>query len=344
MRAAVLTNIKTIEIQDVPEPIIQRPHEILLQVDVVGMCGSDIHYYNTGRIGSMVVQYPFVAGHEFGGTVLAVGEAVRRIRIGDRVAVDPAMPCFACDQCLAGRTHTCRNLVFLGCPGQVAGCLCEQIVMPESSCFPVPSTFSDEDAAMIEPLSIGCYAVKLAGVTSKSRILIQGCGPIGLSVLLAARQAGAEYIAVSEPITTRRECAMSLGADWAGAPEAINAHMVESDPLGLDIIFECCGKQEAMDQALPLFKPGGKLMLIGIPAFERPCFAIDLLRRKEICIQNVRRQNECMDEAIKLLEQHPKVRMMVTHRFNADQAADAFETLAGYKDGIIKAMVRFFQP
>jgi len=341
MRAVVLEDIRKISTIDIPEPVIRHDHDVLLHVDAVGMCGSDMHYYNTGRIGSQVVEYPFILGHEFGGTVLATGSAVRRLRPGDRVTVDPAMPCFACDQCLAGRTHTCRNLTFLGCPGQVSGCLCEQIVMPESSCFPVPSSISEEDAALIEPLSIGCYAVKLSGLTDKSRILIQGSGPIGLSVLLAAREAGAEYIAVSEPIAERREGANLLGADWSGAPEEVDAHLAETDPLGIDMIFECCGKQEAMDQAVPLFKPGGKFMLIGIPTFERPSFAIDLLRRKELCIQNVRRQNECMEEAINLLEQQPKCQMMITHRYAADQAAEAFETVAGYKDGIIKAMIRF---
>jgi len=341
MKAAVLDGIRKITLKEMPAPVIQKPHEVLLHVDAVGMCGSDIHYYSTGRIGSQVVKYPFVVGHEFGGTVLAVGDKVRRVRVGDRVAVDPAMPCFACDQCLAGRTHTCRNLTFLGCPGQASGCLCEQVVMPESSCFPVPSTFSAEDAALIEPLSIGCYAVKLSGLTEKSRILIQGSGPIGLSVLLAAREAGAEYIAVSEPIAPRRECAISLTADWAGSPEDVNAHLAETDPLGIDIVFECCGKQEAMDQAVPLLAPGGKLMLIGIPAFDRPNFAIDLLRRKELCIQNVRRQNECVDDAILLLEQRPRSRIMITHRFNADQTAEAFELVESYQDGVIKAMIQF---
>ncbi len=341
MRAAVLTDIRQVQIQEVPEPRPPKPHEVLLQVNAVGMCGSDIHYYRSGRIGTQVVQYPFVVGHEFGATVLAIGSSVRRVRVGDLVAVDPAMPCFACDQCIAGRTHTCRNMLFLGCPGQASGCLCERIVMPESSCFPIPATFSAQDAALIEPLSIGCYAVKLAGLTRTSRILIQGSGPIGLSVLLAAREAGAEYIAVSEPIASRRECAVNFGADWVGAPETVDAQLAESDPLGLDIIFECCGQQEAMDQAVPLFKPGGKLMLIGIPTFDRPCFAIDQLRRNELCIQNVRRQNECMKEAILLLEQRPECHRMITHRFSVTQSAAAFETLDGYRDGVIKAMVLF---
>lgn len=341
MRAVVLEGIKQVAIRDIPEPVISCPTDVLLHVDAVGMCGSDIHYYRNGRIGSQVVEYPFVVGHEFGGTVLAVGNEVARVKPGDLVAIDPAMPCFKCDQCLAGRFHTCRALTFLGCPGQASGCLCEQIIMPETSCFPVPPTLNAEDAALIEPLSIGCYAVKLSGLTSKSTILIQGCGPIGLSVLLAARQAGAKEIAVSEPILERRETAMLLGASYAESPDTLDGFIDQNTPQGLDYIFECCGEQEAIDQALPLFTPGGKLMLIGIPAFDRPSFAIDHLRRKEICIQNVRRQNGCVEDALKLIEKIPETRRMITHRYTAEQTADAFETVAGYHNGVIKAMVRF---
>ncbi len=340
MRAAVLEGVRIVAMRDLPEPTHPGDHEVLLRVGAVGMCGSDIHYYTRGRIGSQMVRYPFVVGHEFGGKVLATGRAVTRVKPGDRVAVDPAMPCFACDQCQAGRFHTCRKHTFLGCPGQSAGCLCERIVMPETSCFAVPAGFSDEDAALVEPLSIGCYAVKLAGLSAGSRILIQGCGPVGLSVLLAARDAGAERVAVSEPLAYRRACASRLGADWAGLPDETDAYLAEREPLGVDLVFECCGEQAAMDQALTLLKPGGKLMLIGIPEFDRASFAVDLLRRKELCLQNVRRQNDCVEAAIALLEHRPEARAMITHRFDFEQTAAAFETVAGYRDGVVKAMVR----
>ncbi len=341
MRAAVLEGLRTVALRDVPEPVIRSDRDVLLRVDAVGMCGSDIHYYASGRIGSQVVRYPFVVGHELGGTVLAAGRAVTRVKPGDLVAVDPAMPCFACDQCRAGRFHTCRNMPFLGCPGQASGCLCERIVMPEASCFPVPEGFTAEDAALVEPLSIGCYAARLSGLASGGSLVIQGSGPIGLSVLLAAREAGAGRITVSEPLACRREAALRLGADEAVAPGALDALLAERAPLGEDIVFECCGKQEALDQAVPLLKPSGTLMLVGIPSVDRVSFSIDLLRRREIRVQNVRRQNECVRAAIRLLERRPVARTMVTHRFGAEQAGEAFETVAGYRDGVIKAMVRF---
>lgn len=341
MRAAVLEGIRRVAVRDVPAPAVRGDRDVLIRVDAVGMCGSDIHYYASGRIGSQVVQYPFVVGHEFGGTVLAAGKAVARVKPGDRVAVDPAMPCFGCDQCLAGRFHTCRSMTFLGCPGQASGCLCDRIVMPETSCFPVPDSFSAEDAALIEPLSIGCHAVRLSGLARGARAVIQGAGPIGLSVLLAAREAGAARVTVSEPLAYRREAALRLGADFAVDPTALEAHAAEQEPLGPDLAFECCGRQEAMDQAAPLLKPGGTLMLVGIPSADRVSFSIDLLRRRELRLQNVRRQNECVPAAIALLERHPEARAMITHRFDAEQTAEAFDAVAGYRDGVIKAMVRF---
>ena len=136
MKAAFLTGICKIELGDVPSPTIQNETDVLLDVEVVGLCGSDMHYYRTGRIGEMVVEYPFITGHEFAGRVLEVGPAVTNVKVGQRVAVDPLMWCGRCDQCLSGREHTCRNQKFLGCPGQSPGCLCERIVMPAQSCFP----------------------------------------------------------------------------------------------------------------------------------------------------------------------------------------------------------------
>ena len=191
MRSLKLTGIRRMQLMDVPKPVLTRPSDVLIRVACVGVCGSDVHYYTTGRIGSQVVQFPFAVGHEFAGTIEAVGADVRNVQPGDRVAVDPAMPCYTCDQCRAGRRHTCRKLRFLGCPGQAEGCLCDYIVMPASTCFRLPAACTMEQGALIEPLAIGAYAAKSAGNLNGMCVAILGCGPIGLSALLAARQAGA---------------------------------------------------------------------------------------------------------------------------------------------------------
>ena len=186
MKAMVLTGIREIEMQELPMPEIKNENEVLIKMKVVGICGSDIHYYSLGKIGSQIVKYPFPVGHEGAGEVVSIGSAVSRVKPGDRIAIEPAMPCGVCDQCMANRPHTCRKLRFLGCPGQADGCLSEYIVMPETSCFPIGTQMSYTEAAISEPLAIGVYAVNQSIPMKGASIGILGFGPIGMSVILPA--------------------------------------------------------------------------------------------------------------------------------------------------------------
>lgn len=345
MKAMKLTALREMGMTEIEKPRVAGDHDVLIKMERVGVCGSDVHYYTEGAIGSQVVQFPFAVGHEGAGTVEAVGRAVTRVKPGDRIAFDPAMPCHQCSQCRQGRQHTCLSLKFLGCPGQAEGCLAEYIVMPEESCFPVPDGMSFDEAAIVEPLSIGLYATRLAGDLTGKAIGILGSGPIGLSVLLPAHAAGARSVCMTDKIDARLAIAKKAGADWTGNPEKdeIVEDVRRVEPEMLDIVFECAGEQEAMDQALYLLKPGGKLMLIGIPgAKNRVSFDINMMRRKELCIQNVRRQNECVEAAIDLIASRKiDVNMMVTHHFQFDQTKTAFDLVADYRDGVVKAMIGF---
>lgn len=343
MKAVVLTGIEQMELVEMPEPVIESADGVLLQVGSVGVCGSDVHYYRTGRIGSQVVEYPYRVGHEFAATVLEVGSGVTRVKPGDRVAIEPAMSCGACDQCLAGRPHTCRTLRFLGCPGQADGCLSERFVMPEACCYPIGPNTSFDEAAVAEPLSIGVYSVGQSVPMPGARIGILGCGPIGLSVLLPAVAGGVEKAYVTDKIDARLDVARDAGAQWIGNPDKLDVvdAITADEPLLLDAVFECCGQQEALDQAVELLKPGGKLMLIGIPTVDRISFPIDKLRRKELCIQNVRRQNECVQPALDMIESGAvDVSFMITHRFPLERCKEAFDLVAAYGDGVVKAMVQ----
>jgi len=348
MKAAVLTGLRELEVRETPDPVLARADDVLLDVKVVGVCGSDVHYYLTGRIGSQVVEYPYRVGHEFAATVRDVGPAVTRVKPDDRVTVDPAMSCGTCDQCRSGRPHTCRHLRFLGCPGQAEGCLSERIVMPEACCYPVGPMVSLEQAALIEPLSIGLYAVDFwlasrrpAG-TEPARIGILGVGPIGVSVLLSAVARGMERIYVTDKLDPRLAVAREHGAAWAGNPERedVVAGVQEREPLLLDAVFECCGEQEALDQGAAMLRPGGTLMLIGIPTVDRVSFEIDTLRRRELCIQNVRRQTECVQPVIDLIRAgRMDPSFMITHRFPFERTQDALELVADYRDGVVKAVI-----
>jgi L-iditol 2-dehydrogenase len=333
MRAMVLTGLNQLEIIEKANPVLKNPDDVLIKVMSVGICGSDIHYYTEGRIGSQVVQYPFTVGHEGAGIIEQVGSAVTILKKGDRVAIDPAMPCYHCDQCKAGRYHTCRNLKFLGCPGQAEGCL-----------FPVDNNISTDEAALSEPLAIGVYATRLAGSLKGLQIGILGSGPIGISVLLPALHFGAAKVYMTDKIDQRLNIARELGAFWTGNPdkEDIVKEISDIQPFQLDMVFECCGKQEAVDQAVQLLKPGGKLIIIGIPSFSRWSFDVDMLRRKEIDIQHVRRQNESVETTLDLISKKLILpRRMQTHTFPFEQIKTAFDMVAGYKEGVMKAMINF---
>lgn len=338
----MLTGIRRMEMREIPVPELTSDTDVLIGIRTVGVCGSDIHYYQYGRIGSQVVEYPFTVGHECAGVVEAVGPAVTRVKPGDRIAVDPAMPCYACDQCGLGRPHTCRNLKFLGCPGQASGCLSEYIVMPEESCFPIHENMSFEIAALAEPVIIGVYAVESSIPMKGARIGILGAGPIGLGVLHAALEMGAEKVYMTDKISERLEFAKNSGAHWIENPSTkdVVREIGSLEPFQLDAVFECCGQQEALDQAVDLLKPGGKLIVIGIPSVDRVSFSIHLIRRKEICIQNVRRQNGCMQKTLDMIDRGVlAVEDMITHRFSFEDTPAAFDMVAEYRDGVIKAMI-----
>jgi L-iditol 2-dehydrogenase len=344
MKTMMLTGIGQMRMQETPEPLILNDNDVKIRMGVVGVCGSDIHYFLQGKIGSQVVDFPFPLGHEGAGTVVETGRSVKLVKPGDRIAIEPAMPCWECDQCLSGRHHTCRKLRFLGCPGQADGCLREYIVMPESSCFPIPESMSLDEAAISEPLAIGVYAVKKSIPMAGAHIGILGSGPIGMSVMLAAKAAGCATIYMTDRIDKRLECVRQAGADWTGNidREDIVARILQKETLMLDAVFECCGKQEALDQAMELLKPGGKLMIVGIPEFDHWKVSADSSRRKEITIQNIRRQSDCVEAAIHLMSSGQiAVGAMATHRFNFNDTAKAFSLVAAYGDGVMKAMIDF---
>ena len=344
MKAMVLTGIRQMEMQEIPTPQITNGNDVLIKMKVVGVCGSDVHYYSLGKIGSQIVKYPYPVGHEGAGEVVEVGTSVKKVKPGDRIAIEPAMPCWECDQCKAGRPHTCRKLRFLGCPGQADGILSEYIVIPEESCFPLIDSMSYTEAAISEPLAIGVYAVNQSIPMKGASIGILGFGPIGMSVLLPAIYKGAERIFVTDLIDERLAIAKDCGATWTVNPLKEDAVEVlkSKEPLLLDVVFDCCGKQEAMDQAIQMLKPGGKLMSIGIPEFDRWSFNVDQLRHKEICIQSVRRQNHCVEETLDLMASKKiNVEKMPTHRFCFKKTKEAFDLVTGYKDGVMKAMIDF---
>ena len=343
MKAVYLTGLRQMELRQAPTPRLVGLHDVLLRVDTLGVCGSDIHYYTQGRIGPQAAPFPLILGHELAATVLEVGAEVKSLHPGQRVAVDPLVACGECDQCRARRQHTCRHQKFLGNPGQLPGALVEYLVMPAVCCSPVPDSLDDDQAAVVEPLSIGVYAAQMAQLTPGARVGVVGSGPIGLCVLLAVRALTQAPVYVTDLVDERLAVARACGAAWTGNPrrEDVVAAIRRLEPLGLDAVFECAGEQDALDQGIELLKPGGALLVIGIPEVDRVSFNINLLRRNELRILNVRRQNECVERAIELIATgRVDVRPLVTHHFRLEETARAFELVSARTDGVVKAIIR----
>jgi threonine dehydrogenase-like Zn-dependent dehydrogenase len=214
--------------------------------------------------------------------------------------------------------------------------------MPEENCLLLPAELTLEEGVLVEPLSIAVHSLRLTGEPVPNTVAVLGTGPIGLSVLLAARAAGVRAVYVTDTIDHRVDVARKAGASWAGNPdrEDIVARIRNLVPDGLDAVYECCGDQSAFSQAVELLKPGGRLLIIGIPTRDRISFDIHALRRKELSLHNVRRQRFCVREAIDLIRnKQVDVRFMATHRFALEDSREAFELAAGYRDGVIRAVI-----
>jgi len=342
MKAGLLTGIHQFEIRQIPVPKIIHDTDVLIHIMMVGICGSDIHYYDIGRIGSQVVHFPFIIGHEAAGIVERIGKKVTRVRPGQRIAIDPSVSCGQCDQCRAGRENTCRNLLFLGNPGQLEGALREYIVLPENCCYPISDAMTFEQAVLTEPLAIAVYSIERSHPAANANVAILGVGPIGLSVFHVLRTMEIGNVYITDKIRDRLEFARQLEPRWSGNPDQIDIieKILKLEPLQLDVVYECSGDLAAINQAIKLLKPGGKLLLVGIPEVDEISLPIHEMRRKEITIINVRRQVHCTQKAIELLSSR-KVNMdaMVTHHFPLAKTAEAFDLVANYRDGVIKAMI-----
>jgi L-iditol 2-dehydrogenase len=318
MKAAVMTGPGKIEIREVPAPRITEEDDVLVRSRAVGVCGSDLHYYLSASVGGDRVRYPFIPGHECAGVVDTVGRDVTRVKPGDMVVIEPAVSCGTCDQCRTGRPHTCRKLLFLGHYGELTGGMAEFILAPERNCIPLPAKMTAVQGALAEPLSIGIYAA------------------------MALKAEGAGPLFVTDKVEARVRAALGAGADWSGNPDRgdIVDEILRRESLGLDLVFECCGDQAALDQAVTLLKPGGTIVVVGISLEPRVSFESGRLRRKEIRVQSVRRQNRCLEKAVGMIHAgRIRVDFLATHSFKLEDAREAYETAASRRDGVLKAIV-----
>jgi len=259
MQVAVLrgTQDLAIERRPVPEP---GPGEVLVQINAVGVCGSDVHYYQHGRIGDFVVESPMVLGHESGGVIVGAGPGVDRARIGQRVSVEPGVPDLTCPECLAGRYNLCPGMKFFATP-PIDGSLAEYVTVHAAFAHPVPDSISDDAAALLEPLSVGVWANDKARVSAGSRVLITGAGPIGLVAAQCARAFGATEIVVADLNPHRLKLAAELGAT-----ATVNVAETPLREAGYEptVLLECSGHPGATSDALRTLARAGRAVLVGM--------------------------------------------------------------------------------
>lgn len=342
MKAAVLHAARDLRIEEVPKARITAPDQALVKVEAVGICGSDVHYWAEGRIGTKTFTKPFILGHETGGTVVEVGEAVTRVKPGDRVAIEPGYPDRTCDFCRAGRYNLCPEMTFLADP-PVDGSLCEYLAWPADYLFPLPEPLDVEAGAMMEPLAVAIYANRQVRVGPGEAVAIIGAGPIGLLCLQVARAAGAYPVCVTDVTPSRLERARDLGAT-----EVINAEERDAleavralRPGGVDVVLECVGIEETVNQALYMVRKGGRVQLVGMSAGTLSGFPAWDFILAELEIHGQFRYVNCYPPAIALVQSGAvEVAGMVTHRWSLEEAPQAFAFVHENRAEVIKGMVR----
>lgn len=320
MKVARLHGVKDLRLHDEPDPI-SKPGEAVLRVTSIGVCGSDLHWFSESGIGDARVTRPLVLGHEFAGVVQT--GALK----GRRVAVDPAIPCGECEFCEEGNPNFCTNLHFAG-HGADDGAMRECISWPERQMFPLPDALSDDDGAMLEPLGVAIHAVDLGHIRTGMRVAVFGSGPIGLLTLQMARVAGAAELFATDILPHRIDAAKGFG------PTVIKADGTEAAQIqaatgkrGVDVSFETAGENEAVEAAMAATKPGGTVVLVGIPSDDRTSFTASVARRKGLTIRMSRRMKLTYPRAIRLVEKGMvDVRSLVTHHYPLTESVQAFET------------------
>jgi L-iditol 2-dehydrogenase len=321
MIALRLHDRRDLRLHEEPDPV-PATDELLLEVSAVGLCGSDLHWFEEGRIGDAELTRPLVLGHEIAG-VVAAGP-----RAGERVSLDPAIPCRSCRSCLAGDENLCLATRFAG--HSVDGALRGLMTWPERLAYPIPDALSDGEASLLEPLGVALHALDLARVSAGSAAGVYGCGPLGLLLVQLLRIAGAEPIVATDPLAHRIEAAARLGASVTRQTHRAGQELLPWGVDGLDVAFEVAGDDDAVATAIDTLRPGGRLVLVGIPANDRTSFAASVARRKGLTISVCRRMKpKDLPRAIRLAARgRVDLATLVSERFALSEWEDAFASLS----------------
>lgn len=341
-KTAFLTNIETIEIQKGPIPS-PSTREVLIKVEAVGICGSDVSYYLNGSTGVGKLQFPHILGHECSGIVVQVGEG-SRYTIGDRVAVEPGVPCCSCSHCLSGHYNRCENISFMSSARKLKysdGAFAEYIVRPDQFVFSIDDSISFEQGALIEPLSVAYHAIQRSGVKAGQKVAILGCGPIASCVLIVLRAMGVSDIFMTDIIEHRLKQVKNLGASSAYNTKKISAEEIQLLESGVDVVFDTTCNEQAINSSLKWLNKGGTLTLIGVFSSSLNIDLQTLFLKEQSIVTSFRYVNTYMPCISLVSNGLVDPTMIVSHHYPIDRIAEAFEMAVNHKDEVMKIIIDF---
>lgn len=314
---------------------------VMVRIEEVGVCGSDSYFFESGMIGDDVLPFPLVLGHECAGTVVETGRSITKVKPGDRVCLEPGIPCGKCEHCMKGRYNLCQEVDFMAAPPDFHGCLKKYVVHPEKFTFKLPDNVSTAAGAMIEPLSVGYHAAQRGQAGFGKKIIILGAGCIGLMTLMSCRLLGACDITVVDLYDNRLEKAKELGAEtviYASKEDTVEAYL-EKNQMGADIVFETAGSEYTTRQAGQLVCAGGSIVLVGNTHGDVPFDFFEIMN-KEVDVKCVFRYNNCYQELIEAVSRRLiNPLKIITNEFDFTDVQNAFMTTIQDKQNILKSII-----
>ena len=342
MKAAVMTDIMETELVEKDIPGI-KDDEVLVKVEYVGVCGSDLHYYEQGRIGDVRVQFPFILGHEAAGEVVKLGKNVTHLMIGDKVALEPGKTCGHCEFCKTGRYNLCPEVEFFATP-PYDGVFQEYAAHRADLCFKLPENVSTMEGALIEPLAVGFHASNQGGAHLGQTAVVMGAGCIGLVTMMALRAEGVDKIYVVDVIEKRLQKAKELGATEVingKEKDAVEEVLRLTGGAGSDLVLETAGTDITANQAVRMAKKGSTIVMVGYSASGEITLPMSLALDKELCFKTVFRYRHIYPMAIEAVASGKvDIKGIVTNVFELDEIADGLEQCVKNKAEIVKAVIK----
>lgn len=332
----------TIAKRDIPE--IKDPHYVKLQIKATGICGSDVHYYTTGGIGRFIVKSPMVLGHESSGVVVEIGSEVTRVKVGDRVAIEPGIPSRYSDETMSGHYNLCPHMIFAATP-PYDGTLTKYYLAPEDFVYKIPAHLSFEEGALAEPMSVGVHANKLAGTRYGSKVLVSGAGPVGLLAGAVARAFGATDVIFVDIAEDKLERSKQFGATHtilSSPDEDAFVNTVSKDLGGIlpDVVLECSGAQTAIRCGIKSCRAGGNYVQVGMGR-DNVNFPISEVGSKELTFHGCFRykKGDFADSVALLSSGKVNGKPLISHTYSFDQGPEAYQFNAEHPDKVVKTMI-----